>query len=299
MSPHEYMVREGIELTIGLSRTASAPAVVEEPGLNSEEYVLATGTAAVHRLWLLHGIYSPAGKRVLLQAGLRPGMSIADFGCGVGATTRMFSELTGPFGRVLGIDVHAAQLEEARQAFANGGLENVSFLHADACDTKLPANSFDLVYCRFLLLHLPNPADCVSEMHRVLKPGGLLVLEDGDLASAESIPPSAMNAFAELFSRLGPMRGVNYSISRDLFHMLKAAGIPEPQVEIHQPAITRGDARFFLKWSVQEAGPALVSAGLVTQAELDRTLADMQAAVEDLNVLILPPKMSIAWGRKA
>jgi SAM-dependent methyltransferase len=293
------MVREGIELTIGLSRTASVPAVLEEPGLNSEEYVLATGKAAVHRLWLLHSIYSPAAKRVLLQAGLRPGMNIADFGCGVGATTRMFSELTGRFGRVVGIDVHAAQLEEARQACANGGFANVTFLHADACDTKLPANSFDLVYCRFLLLHLPNPADCVSEMYRVLKPGGVLVLEDGDLESAESIPPSAMNAFGELFSRLGPIRGVNYSISRDLFHMLKAAGIPEPRVEIHQPAIASGDARFFLKWSVQEAGPALVNAGIVTQAELDLTLADMQAAVEDPNVLILPPKMSIAWGRKS
>jgi hypothetical protein len=80
--------------------------------------------------------------------------------------------------------------------------------------------------------------------------------------------------------------------------MMKAAGIPEPEVEIHQPAITRGDARFFLKWSVEEAGPAMVNTGVLTQAELDRTLKDMQAAVEDLNVVILPPKMSIVWGRK-
>lgn len=294
MSPHEYMVREGIELSLGLSRPTSTAPV--EPA--REEYVLATGSAAVHRLWLLHSIYSPAGKRILLQAGLRQGMKIADFGCGVGATTRMFSEITGASGHVTGIDVHAAQLEEARQACATNGLENASFVHADACDTKLPAESFDLVYCRFLLLHLTNPNDCVREMYRVLKPGGVLVLEDGDLATAESVPPSAMNAFAELFTKLGPIRGVNYSISRDLFHMMQAAGIPQPEVEIHQPAITRGDARFFLKWSVEEAGPAMVNAGVLTQAELDRTLKDMQAAVEDLNVVILPPKMSIVWGRK-
>jgi ubiquinone/menaquinone biosynthesis C-methylase UbiE len=296
MTPHEYMVREGIDLSIGFSRSTMGEFTPAEPG--REEYVLATGTAAVHRLWLLHGIYSPAGKRVLLQAGLRQGMRIADFGCGVGATTRMFSEMTGRFGCVTGIDVHAAQLEEARHACAYGGLSNVSFVHADACDTKLPAASFDLVYCRFLLLHLTNPADCLREMVRVLKPGGLMVVEDGDLASAESIPPSAMNAFANVFTKLGPIRGVNYSISRDLFHMVREAGIPEPEMEVHQPAITRGDARFFLKWSVQEAGPALVNVGILTQAELELTLADMQAVVEDQTVLILPPKMSIVWGRK-
>jgi len=135
-------------------------------------------------------------------------------------------------------------------------------------------------------------------MRRVLKPGGILVVEDGDLASAESVPPTAINAFASLFSRLGPIRGVNYSLSRNLFHMVKAAGFPQPEMEIHQPAIIRGDARFFLKWSVEEAGPAMISAGLVTREELNSTLADMQVAVEDPEVLILPPKMSIVFARK-
>jgi len=206
--------------------------------------------------------------------------------------------MAGRSGRVVGIDVHSAQLEEARRICGGSGLANASFLHADACDTKLPDNTFDLVYCRFLLLHLPDPQDCLREMRRVLKPGGILVVEDGDLASAESVPPTAINAFASLFSRLGPIRGVNYSLSRNLFHMVKAAGFSQPEMEIHQPAIIRGDARFFLKWSVEEAGPAMISAGLVTREELNSTLADMQVAVEDPEVLILPPKMSIVFARK-
>ena len=58
-------------------------------------YVLATGSAAVNRLMVLHNIYSPAGCRLLIKAGLKPGMEVADFGCGVGAMTRSLAEMVG------------------------------------------------------------------------------------------------------------------------------------------------------------------------------------------------------------
>src|SRR4051794_5137172 len=205
------------------------------------EYALATGAAAVRRLFTLHHIYSPVGRRLLLQAGLRKGMRAADFGCGIGAVTRMLAGMVGPLGGVTGIDASGAQLEQAAEICRNAGFANVSFLEADACATGLPRESFDLVYCRFLLLHLPDPAACLREMRRVLRPGGLLVIEDGDLATAESLPPTALNAFADLFTRLGLARGLNYSLAGNLYHMVKAAGFRDPEIEIHQPAKSCAD----------------------------------------------------------
>jgi ubiquinone/menaquinone biosynthesis C-methylase UbiE len=263
------------------------------------EYALATGPAAVRRLLTLHNIYAPAGRRVLLQAGLSPGMHVADFGCGIGAVTRMLAEMVGPSGSVTGVDANNAQLDQARIICRAAGRTNTSFVEADACATRLPRNSYDLVYCRFLLLHLPDPAACLREMRDVLKPGGRIVVEDGDLATAASLPPTAINAFADLFTRLGPTRGLDYSLSRNLYHMVKDAGFSDPEIEIHQPALTRGDNRFLLKWSVEEAGPAFVSAGLVTAGQLEQILTGMQVATEDPDVLILTPLMSLVWARKA
>lgn len=54
------------------------------------EYTLATGAAAVRRLHVLHNVYSPVGRRVLLRAGLAKGMKVADFGCGVGVVSRVY-----------------------------------------------------------------------------------------------------------------------------------------------------------------------------------------------------------------
>jgi SAM-dependent methyltransferase len=210
----------------------------------------------------------------------------------------MLAEMVGPAGRVLGIDANAAQLMQARDICRSSGCANVSFLKADACASGLPRESFDLVYCRFLLLHLPDPAACLREMRALLKPGGMLVVEDGDLATAQSLPPTALNAFADLFSRLGPTRGLNYSLASDLYHLVKAVGFSDPAIEIHQPAMARGDNGILLKWSVEEAGPAFVAAGLITAEELIQILADMQTAADDDDVLVLAPRMSIVWARK-
>jgi ubiquinone/menaquinone biosynthesis C-methylase UbiE len=263
-----------------------------------KSYALATGAAAVRRLHVLHDIYAPAGRRVLLEAGLQKGMKVADFGCGVGVVTRMLGEMVGPSGSVTGIDVNGQQLTEAAEWCESQGVMNTSFVNADACRTGLPRGSFDLVYCRFLLLHLPDPLACLREMRDVLRPGGIIVVEDGDLASATSVPPTAIDAFAYLFCRFGPLRGLDYSIARNLYHIVSGSGFTDVDVHIHQPAITRGENRYFLKWSLEEAGPTFVDAGIITKGRLEHTLAEMQEAIEDPEVLILAPRMSLVSGRK-
>lgn len=263
------------------------------------KYALATGAAAVRRLNWLHNVCSPAGRRVLLKAGLKPGMKVADFGCGPGMVTRMIAEIVGPTGSVTGVDISAAQLHEAIEISARQGFTNITYVEASACDSGLPKASFDLAYCRFLLLHLPDPAACLQEMKSLLKPGGILFIEDGDLTAAASYPPTALNAFADLFGRLGPTRGLDYAIAKNVYALVKSAGIQHLDAEVHQPTMVAGEGRHLLKWSVEEAGPAFIGAGLISPEELERTLTQMQQAIDDPNVLILGPKMFLVWGKTA
>jgi SAM-dependent methyltransferase len=211
----------------------------------------------------------------------------------------MLAEMVGPSGSVTGIDVNGAQVEQARQLCMNEGLRNTRFIEASAYSTGLERGTFDLVYCRFLLLHLTDPTACLREMRELLRPGGILVVEDGDLTSAGSAPPTALNAFADLFGRLGPTRGLDYTLGRNLYHLVSSEGFCDVGLEIHQPAIVEGENRYLLKWSVEEAGSAFIDAGLTTDTQLAQTLSQMQEAIDDFGVVVLMPRMSLVWARKA
>jgi SAM-dependent methyltransferase len=234
---------------------------------------------------------------VLRDAGLRPGMRVADLGCGVGMVTELLGELVGNDGHVAGIDFSAAQLAQAR-ARVNGHGANASFIEASATDTGRPRESFDLVYCRFLLLHLSEPESALREMWALLKPGGIVVCEDGDLTSAGSEPPSALGAFADLFGRLGPVRGLDYTLGRRLFQMVFAAGFEAPEITFNQPVEARGENKRLLELSVAEASSAFLQEGLITAQQLESTLAEMRRLATDESVLAVMPRMAQVWARK-
>jgi SAM-dependent methyltransferase len=263
------------------------------PGL----YALATGAAAAYRLRILHALYGPGTLRVLFDAGVRYGMRVADLGCGVGTVTALLAELVGPEGHVVGIDSSGAQLAQAREQLPPRRT-NTTFVEASATDTGLPRGSFDLVYCRFLLIHLPDPEGALREMRALLKPNGILVCEDGDLTTSGSEPPSSFSAFADLWGRLGPAKGVDYTLGRCLYRMVRDAGFPAPEITFNQPVAARGENKRMLELSVAEAGPAFIEAGLITAAELERTLAEMRRLNADETVLAVMPRMAQVWAKK-
>jgi SAM-dependent methyltransferase len=270
-------------------RRPGPPVGVARPGALGR-YALATGEAAAYRLRILHALYAPGSRRVLLDAGLRRGMRVADLGCGVGLVTAVLAELVGPEGQVVGLDASAAQLGQARERMPLGGT-NVRFVEASATDTGLSPASFDLVYCRFLLLHLPEPERALREMWTLLKPNGILVCEDSDLTSAGGEPPSALDAFPDLWGRLGPVRGADYTLGHRLYHMVQAAGFLAPEVTFNQPVRARGENKRFLELSAAEAG-------LITAEELESTLAETRRLSADETVLAVMPRMAQVWARK-
>ena len=131
----------------------------------------------------LMGVGMGVRRRTLGLAALRAGDRVLDVGCGTGVLTRLAAEAVGPTGMTVGIDPGPRMIEIARRdaarthsraAFELGVVERLAF----------PDESFDVVLSSFMLHHLPADVKRagLGEMHRVLKPGGRLVLVDIDPA---------------------------------------------------------------------------------------------------------------------
>ncbi|MFL1904877.1 class I SAM-dependent methyltransferase [Streptomyces tauricus] len=115
----------------------------------------------------------PAYTAAVSELGLREGDHVLDAGCGTGRALPALRDAVGPSGAVLGADLTSAMLEAAVRA---GRDRAGQLLLADVSRLPLRAQSLHAVFAAGLIAHLPNPAENLRELARVVRPGGTLAL---------------------------------------------------------------------------------------------------------------------------
>ena len=116
---------------------------------------------------------------------IRKGESVLDIGCGGGVDTMAAGIMAGPGGKAVGIDMTPEMVDRAKANLRVTGLDNVSFEAASAEDLPFESSSFNVVISNGVLNLVVDKLRAYSEIFRVLKPGGRLMMADqvltGDL----------------------------------------------------------------------------------------------------------------------
>jgi len=111
-------------------------------------------------------------------AGIRPGMRVADLGCGAGKTTFHLNRLVQPEGQAVGLDIAEQRVEYAKTHYSD---ESIEYVVADIRNPLEDLGQFDFIWVRFVLeYYLHGSFEIVKNITKNLKPGGIICLIDLD-----------------------------------------------------------------------------------------------------------------------
>jgi SAM-dependent methyltransferase len=159
-----------------------------------------------------------------LAPHLRAGLDVLDVGCGPGTITVDLAGRVAPGGRVVGLDVSSAPLDEARDLAVRSRVE-VEFTVGDVYGLEAGDGSFDVVHAHQVLQHLTDPVAALREMARVCRPGGLVAVRDVDYATFTWFPADpGLDRWLEVYYGVARHNGAEPDAGRRLLSWAHQAG---------------------------------------------------------------------------
>jgi ubiquinone/menaquinone biosynthesis C-methylase UbiE len=213
-----------------------------------------------------------------LLPALRPGLDLLDVGCGPGTITVDLAARVAP-GRMVGLDVSADPLDEARAAADRAGVP-VTFEVGDVYALAAADDSFDVVHAHQVLQHLTDPVAALREMARVCRRGGVIAVRDVDYGAFVVFPADeGLDRWLDLYHRVARRNGAEPDAGRRLLSWAHAAGLRDVTATTSSWCYSTPAEREW--WGTSWAGRATassfaeqaVSYGLAAPADLEEIAA--------------------------
>ncbi|MGH9035731.1 MAG: methyltransferase domain-containing protein [Acidimicrobiia bacterium] len=259
---------------------------------SGSRYVLAdeADDAERARLDVLEAYYDPITQRHLERIGVGEGWRCLEVAAGGGSIARWLAERVGSSGSVVATDMNTR--------FLTGLPDNVEVRRHDIQTDDLEAD-YDLVHCRGLLMHLPDPGAALSRMVSALRPGGWALVDEVDfgLHTVSGHPEAAWatGTWQRFLTALAEAKVMDAYVGRKLPGLVAEAGLDSLGGEAVSTFATQGAGSEWdvIRLSLQALRPATAAAGM-SEAEYDR----MAGIMSDPSVMWIGISAASAWGRQ-
>ena len=268
-----------------------------------EDYVLGNSTQEQERLKLQGRFLEKWTEQFLLSAGIEPGMSVLDLGCGVGDVSLLAARLVGPSGHVTGIDRDLVVIKKARERRDEGRSANVEFIHTDLL-TFHAERSLDAVVGRYVLFFQPDPVAAIAHAAKQVRSQGIIVFHEMDVANRiRSCPDGTLfERMYVLIAETLRLGGVRVDLGLHLTDLFLNAGLPWPMIKAEVP-VGGEPGSFIYRWfaeTLRSLLPRIEQFGLASSDELDldTLVARMEAEAVTLRPQLIGPLQFGAWTRR-
>ena len=171
-------------------------------------------------------------EKQALWAGIRPGMRVADLGCGAGKTTYYLNRLVKPEGQTIGVDIAAQRIAYAESHYS---AEGITYIIGDIREPLDKLGKFDFIWVRFVLeYYLKNSFDIVNNISGNLKSGGIMCLIDLDCNCLRhfGLPDRLEKATVGLMECLEKNRNFDPYVGVKLYSFLYDLGFHDINVDV-------------------------------------------------------------------
>lgn len=269
------------------------------------EYVLGTDPVELERLGVQHRLWADTTHALWRHAGVMPGSRVLDVGCGPGYAAVDLAQLTGPTGRVVGVDESAGFVAEVnRRAHAL----TLAHLEARAGDVHDLANAvppgepaFDAAFARWVLCFVSDPARVVRSVADRLKPGGRFAVLDYFNYTSMTLAPRhpAFTVMVEAIRRSWTDRGGDPDIVARLPALFRDAGLDVAHLEVHQRLARPAEPMWAWPTTFWNSFlPRLVQGGYLTPGQRQDVLDAWDEATRDPDRFIALPTVWTIVGVK-
>ena len=250
----------------------------------SSPYVLGR-SAPEHERLAFQAARLSAGTVALLDAvGVPAGSRCLDVGCGTGAVMELLAQRTGPGGRIVGVDVDADLGGWALRRLHAAGHDGCRFVGGDVMTAPVAHHGpFDVVFARLVLIHADDPLAVLRRMWELTAAGGVLVVQDFDLRTIASDPPTwLIEEFRRVAIGVFAHHGRPLDAGLRLPRWFAAAGIGAPDgTSVWGAVETLDEIRPQLEGVYRSTLPLALDAGLTTVSDSEAFLAELAGAPGD------------------
>lgn len=236
--------------------------------MTREEYIFndAASATELERLQMLESVFDDKTRQWLLAAGRLVGRRCLEVGAGAGSIAAWLASEVGPFGETVAMDTNVR--------FLGRLADKVRVVEGELGVVTAPAESFDLVHARYVLIHNADAGAVLDAMLQALKPGGMLVLEEPDFSAASALvgPVGMRRAFTNVTRAIEATfakRGMNYAFGASLPGLVEAR-VPKLAAVEYDCPVLRGASKLaeMMRLSTLTLRDKYVATGLATPADI-------------------------------